>query len=45
MVWGYAYIKCDRCGNRLKILLGQKTRMCPYCGKSVRTEGKPKESA
>ena len=44
-VWGYAYIRCDGCGRRLKIMLGQKTRTCPYCNKRVETAGKPKEPA
>jgi len=44
-MWGYAYIHCDGCGRRLKIMLGQKTRTCPYCNRKVVTAGKPKEPA
>jgi len=43
LMWGYVYIYCDKCGNRLKIRIGQKTRLCPYCGKTVTTAGKQKK--
>lgn len=44
-MWGYAYINCDKCGGRLKIKLGQRTRQCPYCGKKVEVAGKIKTPA
>jgi len=44
-MWGYAYIHCDGCGRRLKIMLEQKTRTCPYCNRHVTVAGKPKEPA
>ena len=44
-MWGYAYINCDKCGRRLKIKLGQKSRLCPYCNKKVVVAGKTKELA
>jgi predicted RNA-binding Zn-ribbon protein involved in translation (DUF1610 family) len=38
-MWGYGYIHCDKCGRRLKIRLGQRSRVCPYCGKKVEVIG------
>ncbi len=36
-MWGYAYINCSSCKRKLKIRIGQKTRLCPYCGSRTET--------
>lgn len=33
---GYLIIVCDKCKKQSIALEGQKTRLCPYCGNSIK---------